>query len=65
VVQARSLPTPVYRVVKEEGPDHSKLFTVEVLIGKEVWGLGTGQSKQRAQQASATMALQKFIKNDE
>ncbi len=65
VVQARSLPTPVYRVVKEEGPDHDKLFTVEVLIGKEVWGLGRGQSKQRAQQASARMALKKIIKNDD
>jgi ribonuclease III len=64
MVQARSLPTPIYRVVKEEGPDHNKLFTVEVLIGKEVWGLGQGQSKQRAQQASANMALKKFMKND-
>jgi ribonuclease III len=65
LVQARSLPTPAYRVVKEEGPDHDKLFTVEVLIGDEVWGSGRGQSKQRAQQASASMALKKFIKNDE
>jgi ribonuclease III len=64
-VQARSLPTPAYRVVKEEGPDHNKLFTVEVLIDSEVWGLGSGQSKQRAQQASAAMALKKIIKNDE
>lgn len=65
LVQARSLPAPVYRVVKEEGPDHDKLFTVEVLIGDEVWGFGRGQSKQRAQQASASMALKKIIKNDE
>jgi len=65
LVQARSLPTPVYRVVKEEGPDHDKLFTVEVLIGGEVWGFGRGQSKQRAQQASARMALKKIIKNEE
>lgn len=59
-VQARSLPTPIYRVVKEEGPDHQKTFTVEVLINQEVWGIGTGNSKQRAQQASATMALKKI-----
>lgn len=59
-VQARSLPTPIYRVVKEEGPDHQKTFTVEVLINQEVWGVGTGNSKQRAQQASATMALKKI-----
>lgn len=60
VVQARSLPTPVYRVIKEEGPDHDKIFTVEVLIDKQVWGVGTGNSKQRAQQASASMALEKI-----
>lgn len=59
-VQARSLPTPIYRIVKEEGPDHQKTFTVEVLINQEVWGVGTGNSKQRAQQASATMALSKI-----
>jgi ribonuclease-3 len=59
-VQARSLPTPAYRVIKEEGPDHNKTFTVEVLIDKEVWGLGQGNSKQRAQQAAASMALKKI-----
>ena len=48
VVQARSLPTPAYRVIKEEGPDHNKTFTVEVLINQEVWGVGQGNSKQRA-----------------
>jgi len=64
VVQARSLPTPVYRVIKEEGPDHDKMFTVEVLINKEVWGLGQGNSKQRAQQASASMALKKIAGNN-
>jgi len=64
-VQAQSLPTPIYRVVKEEGPDHHKTFTVEVLINEKVWGVGTGNSKQRAQQASATMALQKLAGEDD
>lgn len=59
-VQARSLPTPAYRVIKEEGPDHNKTFTVEVLINQEVWGVGQGNSKQRAQQAAASMALKKI-----
>jgi ribonuclease-3 len=63
-VQARSLPTPAYRVIKEEGPDHSKTFTVEVLIDKEVWGLGQGNSKQRAQQAAANQALKKITDNN-
>lgn len=60
-VQARSLSTPVYRVIKAIGPDHDKEFTVEVLVGEEVWGVGTGHSKQIAQQAAASTALQKLI----
>lgn len=60
-VQARSLSTPVYRVIKAIGPDHDKEFTVEVLVGEEVWGVGTGHSKQIAQQAAASAALQKLV----
>lgn len=59
-VQARSLATPVYRVVKAVGPDHDKEFTIEVLVGDEVWGVGVGHSKQAAQQAAAAAALQKL-----
>lgn len=59
-VQARSLATPVYRVVKAIGPDHDKEFTIEVLVGDEVWGVGVGHSKQAAQQAAASQALQKI-----
>mgnify|MGYP000864403053 FL=1 len=59
-VQARSLSTPIYRVVKATGPDHNKEFTVEVLVGDEIWGVGTGHSKQLAQQAAASVALQKL-----
>ncbi len=65
VVQARSLPTPAYRVIKEEGPDHNKTFTVEVLINQEVWGVGQGNSKQRAQQAAASMALKKIAEGNQ
>lgn len=59
-VQARSLSTPIYRVVKAVGPDHDKEFTIEVLVDDQVWGVGTGHSKQIAQQAAATQALQKI-----
>lgn len=60
VVQAQGSSTPVYRVVKEVGPDHNKEFTVEVLVDGRVVGVGVGQSKQRAQQASAEAALAKL-----
>lgn len=59
-VQARSLGTPVYQVVKAVGPDHDKEFTIEVLVDGQVWGAGTGHSKQIAQQAAAAMALEKL-----
>lgn len=59
-VQAKSFPTPAYRVIKEEGPDHDKQFTVEVLVGKEVWGVGIGHSKQTAEQDAAAKALKKL-----
>lgn len=58
-VQAKFLPTPTYRVVKEEGPDHDKKFTVEVLIGDTVWGVGIGRSKQAAEQMAAKEGLKK------
>lgn len=48
--------TPSYRIVREEGPDHAKVFTAQVLVGDEVWGEGTGTSKQAAQQAAAEAA---------
>lgn len=49
--------TPVYHTVASNGPDHEKQFTVEVLIGTRVLGVGTGHSKQTAAQAAAQHAL--------
>jgi len=50
--------TPTYRIVRESGPDHAKLFTAQVVIGDRVWGEGTGNNKQDAEQAAAQNALQ-------
>lgn len=49
--------TPHYQVVHAEGPDHAKTFTVEVLVGDRVWGVGQGSSKQTAAQAAAEVAM--------
>ncbi|MGD9129905.1 MAG: ribonuclease III [Candidatus Woesebacteria bacterium] len=59
-VQAQGQPTPVYKVVKELGPDHDKEFTVDVVVGAKVYGSGIGKSKQLAQQQAARKALEKF-----
>ena len=53
--------TPVYRTVAERGPDHAKEFTVEVLIGGEVYGRGVGHNKQAAEQEAARNALSKVL----
>lgn len=49
-----------YRTKREEGPDHSKTFTVEVLLEKRVMGEGAGDSKKQAQQLAARQALQRL-----
>jgi len=57
--QARYNVTPHYRVSGSEGPDHARTFTVQVLVGPEVWGEGRGRSKQVAAQAAAAEALRR------
>lgn len=51
--------TPVYKTVRESGPDHDKHFTVQVSVGSEIFGEGEGKSKQDAEQAAAQDALEK------
>ena len=57
LVQAQGFEAPAYEVVQEVGPDHDKEFTVQVKVGNQVKGTGTGKSKQQAQQAAASEAL--------
>lgn len=52
--------TPVYLVLQESGPDHSKIFQVSVLINQRELGRGTGASKKEAQQAAAADAVSRF-----
>jgi ribonuclease-3 len=60
--QAKFNVTPHYVVVDESGPDHQKIFTVRVLLGKDIWGTGSGTSKQSAAQAAAREALEEIRK---
>ena len=50
--------TPSYKLVRESGPDHDKLFTIGVFLGKDQIALGEGQSKQDAQQDAAQKAIE-------
>lgn len=49
--------SPRYRVVGETGPDHEKIFEVEVSIGPETFARSTGRSKKEAEQAAAKDTL--------
>lgn len=61
-VQARGLPAPKYKVVKELGPDHDKQFLVQVQVQDKSVGEGGGKSKSLAQQEAAKEALDKITK---
>ena len=52
--------TPIYRVVRREGPDHAPRFVVEVAAGGEAAELGEGGSKREAEQAAAGALLKKL-----
>ena len=49
--------TPVYKTLREEGPDHDRQFIVGVFLGDEQIGSGEGKSKQEAEQGAAENAL--------
>ena len=49
--------TPVYKTLKETGPDHDKHFIVGVYLGSKLFGQGDGKSKQDAEQEAARAAL--------
>jgi ribonuclease III len=58
LAQSRLRASPRYRVIAEHGPDHSKVFEVELELRGEVVGRGTGRSKKDAEQAAAKLALE-------
>ena len=51
-----------YELVKEEGPDHCKTFTIELFVGDRSAGCGSGKSKKAAEQAAAYDAILKLRK---
>lgn len=57
--QAQLGHTPHYAQLSVSGPDHNREYTVEVLVGTESYGVGTGPNKQAATQAAALAALRK------
>ena len=60
LLQSRDLPLPDYRLVGTHGPDHRKLFEIEVGVRGEPLASATGASKKEAEQAAAKEALEKL-----
>lgn len=58
--QANKIEAPNYIVVKEEGPQHDRIFTVKVSVGEEYFGIGTGKNKKTAEQNAAKATLEKL-----
>ena len=58
--QAKGLGVPRYSIVKEDGPDHDRTFTVDVLLSNKKCGSGVGKNKKEAEQAAASKALEEL-----
>ena len=57
LAQKRFGETPAYRLIDEQGPDHSKCFQVAAVIGDAAFPAAWGASKKEAEQAAARNAL--------
>ena len=57
LVQKKKNQTLSYALTDQSGPDHNKVFTVQVSLNGEVVGEGTGTSKKRAEQEAARKAI--------
>lgn len=59
-VQGRFRSIPRYELVRSEGPDHNKIFEVNLYVQNELYGMGKGSSKKSAEQDAARNALEKL-----
>jgi ribonuclease-3 len=51
--------TPHYKVLRESGPDHAKIFEVGLYVGDELVSTGKGSSKQEAQVEAASKGIKR------
>ncbi|MBN2499994.1 MAG: ribonuclease III [Anaerolineales bacterium] len=59
--QSQGYSAPHYKIISENGPDHEKIFEVEVLINGEAYGRGIGRSKQAASKVAARLVLKELF----
>lgn len=58
--QGKYKKTPIYQILKEEGPEHARTFTVGVYMDDRKLGVGVGKSKKEAEEIAAHHALEKM-----
>jgi ribonuclease III len=63
MAQSRKLPQPRYTIVRERGPEHSKIFTVEVRVGGDWNGQAEGRTKKIAAQRAARGVYERMRAN--
>lgn len=59
-LQSHNQPAPDYVTIAEEGPQHQKIFVVEVSVNGRKMGKGKGSTKKNAHQEAARLACQKL-----
>jgi ribonuclease-3 len=63
-LQARGKLPAEYRLAGESGPDHQKVFAIEVLVNGECLAKGEGSTKKEAEQQAASSALKQLEMKD-
>jgi ribonuclease-3 len=53
---------PLYRMIKRSGPEHERLFWMEVTVNGQTYGPGMGRNKKSAEQEAAKTAWEKLVK---
>ena len=62
IVQSQTEKPLAYELLREEGPDHNKIFESRALIGEEEIGRGTGRTKKAAEAVAAYHGILKLKK---
>lgn len=63
LIQAKHQQTPTYKVIEATGPNHDRTFAIEVRVGDNVLGRGSGKSKKAAEAEAARSALAQLPTN--
>ncbi len=61
LAQKRFRSYPRYRVVQRKGPDHNRIFAIEVSVDNRTFGPGEGTNKKDAEQAAAGLAYEALV----